>query len=115
VTPFVLLTLSASLTAWARVYFYAVVAVGASLALFASPAKQHLRRRLELRATPPPTTGKPAARVPLSRTPSTDSTREPFFGLSEDPEREVGDMVREIRTEVGRRRAAAAAAAGKAG
>jgi len=112
VAPFVLLTLPASLTAWSRVYFYAVVAVAASLAFFASPAKPYLRRRLEQRAADARAAkddGAPA-QPGLPRSASADDVREPVLGLSTDPEREVGEMVREIRDEVERRQAAAAAA-----
>ena len=40
--PFVLLTLPSSLLVWARVYFYSIIGVAASMAFFASPAKPWL-------------------------------------------------------------------------
>ena len=47
--PFVLLTLPSSLLVWARVYFYAVLGVAASMVFFASPAKPWLKKQLRLR------------------------------------------------------------------
>jgi lysophospholipid acyltransferase len=110
VMPFVLLTLPASLTAWARVYFYAILTVGASLAIFASPAQQTLRRQLEVRAANAGVVKK-EDRNTLSRTNSTDSVHEhPVHGLSSDPQREIDEMVGELRSEVKRRQTAIAAA-----
>jgi len=111
--PFVLLTLSASLRAWAAVYFYAVVGVAAAAVFFATPAKPALRKALEERAARAAAGG--GSRRPaeaLRRTASTDSMagaagREPVLGLSPDLELEIDDMVSEIRDEVEKRRAAA--------
>ncbi|CAK7232154.1 Lysophospholipid acyltransferase [Sporothrix bragantina] len=50
VAPFILLTLHDSLLAWSRVYFYAIIGVLGSMALFASPVKPALKKELERRA-----------------------------------------------------------------
>ncbi|CAK7200755.1 Lysophospholipid acyltransferase [Sporothrix eucalyptigena] len=64
VSPFILLTLHDSMLAWSRVYFYAIIGVFASMALFASPVKPALKKELERRAA------KFAGSVPVSGPPS---------------------------------------------
>ena len=103
VTPFLTLTLSASLLAWQRVYFYAIVGTAASMVFFASPAKPFLRKRLEARAAKAGVDVTGAKRPDgLHRTISTDSLggREPVLGLSADPERELDEVISEIRAEM---------------
>ncbi|KAI1866049.1 uncharacterized protein JN550_008027 [Neoarthrinium moseri] len=100
VAPFVILDFADSFTVWSRVYFYAIVATGASLAFFSSPGKQWLRARQEQRTKD--------AGVKLVRNLSTESlvasgtSRPPILGLSQDPIRDVNEMVDEIRAEVER-------------
>jgi len=50
--PFVLLGFSDSIKAWARVYFYCIAGVAASMAFFASPAKAMLVKRMDKRNHP---------------------------------------------------------------
>ncbi len=100
VAPFIILSFSDSLKAWGRVYYYAVVGVAASMAFFASPAKSALRKTLDERAKK--AGAAPAGTTPrdgLHRTTSTDSVlaREPVLGLSSDPQREIDEMVEEIK------------------
>ncbi|KAI0480797.1 MBOAT-domain-containing protein [Xylariaceae sp. FL0804] len=103
VAPFVILRLDQSLVSWSRVYFYAIITTGGSIALFASPAKARLRAMLERR------TREAGAR--LVRSVSTESLgsgsggslhhgQEPILGLSQDPGRDLDDAIQEIRAEV---------------
>ena len=94
--PFVILTLPNSMLVWSRVYFYAIIAVGASMAFFASPAKAQLISRLKAREG--------GGRGPLPRTPSYDATPQPILGLPNDPAREFDEAVQEIREEIEQRR-----------
>ncbi|KAL1905160.1 Lysophospholipid acyltransferase [Sporothrix stenoceras] len=50
VAPFILLTLHDSMLAWSRVYFYCIIGVFASMAMFASPIKPALKKEIERRA-----------------------------------------------------------------
>lgn len=118
--PFLILSFSGSLTAWSRLYFYAVIGTLASMGFFASPAKPAVRHALEQRAaragvatgsSSQPAKGSSGgaapARQPLARTTSTDSvtSRAPVLGLSADPEQDFGEALMEIRAEVEARRA----------
>ncbi|KAI1454954.1 MBOAT family protein [Annulohypoxylon moriforme] len=100
VAPFVILRLDQSMLAWSRVYFYAVLTTGASMAVFASPAKKQLRQVLEKRTK--------EAGVKMVRSASTDSVtgrgREPVLGVSEDPGRDIDEAIQEFRVEVERAR-----------
>ncbi|KAK3357450.1 MBOAT, membrane-bound O-acyltransferase family-domain-containing protein [Lasiosphaeria hispida] len=114
--PFLILTLSGSLAAWSRLYFYAVISTIASMAFFASPAKPQLQRILEQRAAK--ASGGSADGVPkrqgLPRTISADSltSREPVLGLPQDPQLELDEAISEIRAEMEARRAELAAKRG---
>lgn len=92
--PFLILSFKGSLTAWARVYFYALIWTVASLAFFASPGKAILKKQLEKRQ------GK--AHAKLIRTLSSESLtgKEPILGISKDPEQDISEAVNEIRREV---------------
>ncbi|KAI0603249.1 MBOAT, membrane-bound O-acyltransferase family-domain-containing protein [Biscogniauxia sp. FL1348] len=98
VAPFVILQFNESLIAWGRVYFYAIITTGASMAFFASPGKAYLRRRLEQR------TQEAGAR--LVRSASQESLglgsrgQEPVLGLSADPGRDIDEAIQELREEV---------------
>ncbi|KAI0883473.1 MBOAT family protein [Annulohypoxylon maeteangense] len=100
VAPFVILRLDQSLLAWRHVYFYAILTTGASMAVFASPAKKHLRAVLEKRTKD--------AGAKMVRSASTDSVtgrgREPVLGVSEDPGRDIDEAIQEFRIEVERAR-----------
>ena len=100
VAPFCILSLSGSLTAWARVYFYTVAGVAASMAFFASPAKAALRKRVEARS------GSSGTAIPRSASTESLVGQAPVLGLSADPQREIDEMVEEIKVEVEKRRAA---------
>ena len=95
-TPFVLLTLPDSLLVWTRVYFYAIVAVAASLLFFASPGKAYLIEKLKARQCGE----KPA----LKRTASQDTISHPILGLPSDPGRDIDEAVQEVKDEVESRR-----------
>ncbi|KAI1375754.1 MBOAT-domain-containing protein [Hypoxylon crocopeplum] len=98
VAPFVILRLDHSLLAWSRVYFYAIFTTGASMALFASPAKAYIRKTLEKRTK--------EAGVRMVRSVSSDSlsgrAQEPVLGLSADPGKDIDEAIQELRTEVER-------------
>ena len=100
-TPFMLLTLRASLLVWARVYFYAIIGAILSIAFFASPAKPYLIRKLKERNKG----------VALKKGEDKDENQKnnengehPVMGLGlpSDPAREVDEAVKEIREEVER-------------
>ncbi|KAF2087510.1 MBOAT-domain-containing protein [Saccharata proteae CBS 121410] len=99
VAPFVLLTLPDSLKVWSRVYFYCIFGVIASLAFLASPAKHNLIKALNRRSG----RGISALERPaVSRSASYDSMRqETYLGLPDDPEKEVGEVIDEVRREGG--------------
>ncbi|KAG5948397.1 hypothetical protein E4U53_006298 [Claviceps sorghi] len=96
-TPFLLLTLSDSLRAWSRVYFYGAAWTIACLVFFASPAKAALIAELEKRQ------GHASAK--LVRSTSTDSLtdREPILGISRDLGRDVTEAMEELTADVGSR------------
>lgn len=93
--PFVLLTLPDSLLVWARVYFYAIIGVGASMAFFASPAKQWLDQHLRARHHPIP---------PIPHSASQDALDGALMGLPSDPGRDFDEAMQEVRDEVEARR-----------
>ncbi|KAK5069694.1 Lysophospholipid acyltransferase [Lithohypha guttulata] len=88
--PFVILGFSDSIKAWARVYFYCIVGVAASMAFFASPAKVWLVKRLDKRNHP----------HVLNRTMS--DSRMPHLGMPDTEE--IDRAVDEIKAEVEERR-----------
>ncbi|KAJ9150732.1 MBOAT-domain-containing protein [Pleurostoma richardsiae] len=95
VAPFLVLGFGASLIVWARVYFYAIVGVAASIAFFSSPAKAALRKMLEERNFR-------AGAAKLKRSISTDSLsgQAPVLGLSADPQRDLDEAMEEFKAEV---------------
>lgn len=94
VVPFIVLYFSDSILVWARLYFYGLVAVMASIAFFASPAKGYLIRELKKRNKPE-----------VSRAISHESVGEPALGLPNDPAREIDEAVREIASGISARKA----------
>ena len=117
VAPFLILSLSGSLRAWSRVYFYAIIGTALSMALFASPPAKHLlKTRLEeraVRAGVPPTRdaqrrgeqGEKASLYQHGNTSANNSTdRLPLLGISGDIQQEVEDGIREIRGEIEEKR-----------
>ncbi|KAL9104429.1 MAG: hypothetical protein Q9163_000635 [Psora crenata] len=96
--PFVLLTLSASLLVWSRVYFYAVLGVAASMVFFASPAKAWLIQRLRIR-------NQSATRAQDKARAAEKEREHPLMGLPSDPGGDMEDAVKEMMEEVeGKRR-----------
>lgn len=87
--PFVILGWNDSLKCWARVYFYVMAGVAASMAFFNSPAKKYLTKRLDKRNHPH-----------LRKTVSQETQHLPSLGLPEDPGRDIDDAIEEIRTEI---------------
>lgn len=110
--PFVLLSLPSSLLVWSRVYFYAVLGTAASMALFASPAKPYLIRKLHARNQPAlqRVAGATAAGIEQEKKDTRrfedyrDGEEHPLMGLPSDLGRDVDEAVQEIRDEVEARR-----------
>jgi len=107
VAPFILLSGPASLSAWASVYFYAVLGVAGALAFFASPGKAFLKARLNKRNK----SSKAAQADKLGRSTSRESFANSTYegsggtlGLPDDPERDFDEMMDEVRREVQSRR-----------
>lgn len=123
VTPFYLLTFDASASAWARVYFYCVVGVAASLGFFASPGKAWLKKQIEARmraAGGTTVSSKPPAAVTetrrlgdelsrkigidvrpnINRHNSDDGAKGQSLGLPDDPGRDLDEIMQELRREV---------------
>ena len=109
--PFMLLGFNDSLTAWKRVYFYAIVGTFSLLAVFMTPGvKKNLRKALEKRQR--------AFAVPVGekreeekkggedmvRSPSSsDENGGPVgLGVSDDIERDLDEAVGELKAEVER-------------
>ncbi|CAJ2505955.1 Uu.00g000850.m01.CDS01 [Anthostomella pinea] len=98
VAPFVILRLDQSLTAWSRVYFYAIIATGTSLAFFNSPGKAYLRAQLEKRTRE---TG-----AQMIHDAGGASRQEPMqLGLSSDPGQDIDEAIQEMREEVAKAQA----------
>lgn len=120
VAPFILLGFSDTLKVWARVYFYALIGVAASFALFSRnlPFRQQLVQRQAARAPPAAAASvdetaieKEARdaikRETLARANSYDSTsskKMPLHGLPDDPEAEIDEIVKEIKLEIEQRK-----------
>lgn len=121
VAPFILLGFSDTIKVWARVYFYALIGVAASFALFSRsfPFRKRLVQ-LQLARTPPTATNtyddpaiKKAAREEiqrerLARTNSADSVtshaKMPLLGIADDPEAEIDEIVAEVKAEIEQRK-----------
>lgn len=80
--PFILLTVHDSFTAWARVYFYAIVGVIACSIFLITPGKPYLQRRVAARSTRPP----------ISRSTSQIGTHEQTLGVPSEPGREFSTL-----------------------
>jgi lysophospholipid acyltransferase len=93
-TPFILLTLSDSLRAWAAVWFYAIIGVSITGAFTLSPGKRWLQRKLKARGQRPN----------LQRAESHESLQGATLGVPTDPGVEFDQMVDEIVEEVRKRR-----------
>lgn len=123
VAPFILLGFSDTIKVWARVYFYALIGVAASFALFSRsfPFRKMLVQRQSARAPPQPSPYDDPAiekaareeirRERLARTVSADSVsstagqaKMPLLGIADDPEKEIDEIVAEVKAEIELRR-----------
>ncbi|KAJ6198313.1 membrane-bound O-acyltransferase domain-containing protein 5 [Bipolaris maydis] len=125
VAPFILLGFTDTITVWARVYFYALIGVAASYALFSRsfPFRKMLVQRQAARVPPAqptsqidePTIEKAAReeirRERMARTTSADSVsgvgsqhQMPLLGIADDPEKMVDEIVAEVKAEIEARR-----------
>ncbi|KAE9970376.1 putative beta-glucosidase E [Venturia inaequalis] len=98
--PFNVLTLSAAIKVWSRVYFYGLVGVAICFGFLYSPARPMLASKLRKRNG---TDGKPQ----LDRQTSHDSAKIPpggTLGLPDDPEKELQELVKEVQEEVAKRK-----------
>lgn len=96
--PFILLSASASLTAWARVYFYAIIGVTACSIFLVTPGKPFLQKQVKKRTTKPS----------LTRTESQESMHGTTLGVPSEPGQEFDEMVDEVLVEIKRRKGSAA-------
>lgn len=94
VSPFITLYFGASIKVWARVYFYAIIGVVLSFAFLQSPGKAWLQSQVKKR------TG--AAKPQMERARSVE--RMPTLGMPADPEKEIDEIVREVKAEIERRK-----------
>ncbi|KAF1983408.1 MBOAT-domain-containing protein [Aulographum hederae CBS 113979] len=109
VMPFILLTLHKTMTAWARVYFFALVGVAVCFAFLNSPGKAVLQKRVAKHTSA-------AERPGFKREGSTTSVKDRdqegsmgrtggmTLGVPDDPEREVQEIVEEVKREIERRK-----------
>ena len=91
--PFVSLGWKESLLVWARVYFYCIIGVAATLGFFASPAKPWLTKRINQRNHPL-----------VQQTANQEQYEHPTLGLPNDPGRDIDEALDEIKQEVESRR-----------
>lgn len=92
--PFILLSVHDSMTAWARVYFYAIIGVTLSSVFLLTPGKTYLQKQVKAR------TSKPT----LQRTDSQDSLGGGTLGIPSEPGQEWDEMVDEVVEAVKKRR-----------
>lgn len=120
VAPFVLLGFSDTLLVWARVYFFTLIGIGASFALFSRSLpirKQLVQRQAARAASATPATGEESViektareevkRERLLRTNSHErdpAGKPPILGIADDPEAEIDEIVREVKAEIEQRR-----------
>jgi len=94
VSPFITLYLNASIQVWARVYFYAIIGVVLSFAFLQSPGKAWLQSQVKKRTVAP--------RPGMERMKSVE--RMPTLGMPDDPEKEIEEIVIEVKAEIERRK-----------
>lgn len=94
VSPFITLYFGASIKVWSRVYFYAIIGVILSFAFLQSPGKPWLQSQVKRR------TG--VAKPEMARIKSVE--RMPTLGMPDDPEKEIDEIVREVKAEIERRK-----------
>lgn len=120
VAPFILLGFSDTFKVWSRVYFYTLISVAASFAVFSRnlPFRKQLVQ-MQAARTPPASAGavddstiekaarEEIKREKLARTTSQDSVasrKMPLHGIADDPEAEIDEIVREVKAEIEERR-----------
>lgn len=121
VAPFILLGFSDTIKVWARVYFYTLVGVAASFALFSRslPFRKQITQ-LQTARMPQPAPGtvdeplikktamEEVRRERLLRTNSIDSIADhgkvPILGIADDLEAEIDEIVKEVKAEIEERR-----------
>jgi lysophospholipid acyltransferase len=96
--PFIFLTFTASMTIWARVYFYCLIGVAVCVGVIFSPAKQWFQAQLKKRNK-----GK-IEEVVKAEQAKGRVQRAPTLGLPDDPEAEMEEIVAEVRKEIEERR-----------
>jgi lysophospholipid acyltransferase len=117
VAPFILLGFSDTIKVWASVYFYTLIGVAASFALF-SRSFPFRKQLVQLQSAREPATKTPALDDPiiekttreeirrerLLRTTSQDSVassaKMPLLGIADDPEAEIDEIVSEVKAEI---------------
>jgi len=116
VAPFILLGFSDTLKVWARVYFYDLIGLAASFAIFSRqlPLRKQLVQRQKARVAVAPINEKAikeaaeeeVKRDHLSRTNTQDtaSRKQPILGIADDIDAEIDEIVREVKTEFEERR-----------
>ncbi|KAL5604665.1 hypothetical protein BROUX41_001984 [Berkeleyomyces rouxiae] len=99
VMPFLVLSFRDSWEIWRRLNYFAIVGVMLTVAFFASPARGILRKQLETRQAKGRFFG---PRPNLSRNASTDSvsSTHPILGVTDNLEKDVAEMVEEIKAEM---------------
>jgi lysophospholipid acyltransferase len=92
--PFVILTLPESFLVWSRVYFYIVIATALATAFFASPAKQFMAKKVNMRA------GVSGSKLQRTHSQESIAGREPVLGLPPDPSKDLEEIMSEARAEL---------------
>jgi lysophospholipid acyltransferase len=119
VAPFILLDFSDTVKVWSRVYFYVLLGVAASFALFSRslPFRKQLVQRQAVRVAPVAAAELDASSVEkvareemdrISRVNSGASTasswKAPTLGISDDPEAEIAEIIAGVNKEIADRR-----------
>lgn len=119
VAPFILLDFSDTVKVWSRVYFYVLIGVAASFALFSRslPFRKQLTQRQAARVAPAAAADLDASSVEkaareemnkISRVDSEASTassrKAPTLGISDDPEAEIAEIIAGVNKEIADRR-----------
>jgi lysophospholipid acyltransferase len=94
VAPFALLRLSPSLAVWSRVYFFGIIGVAGAFGFFASPAKPWLASRVKARMERPG--------IVRMKSDTGDGV---MLGVPVDVEKELNELVAEVKAEIDRRKA----------
>ncbi|KAF1974528.1 MBOAT-domain-containing protein [Bimuria novae-zelandiae CBS 107.79] len=115
VAPFILLSFSATMLVWSRVYFYALIGVAFSFAAFSRslPIRHHLQKMQAARQPSSSTEdiekiAKEEVEADLRRRQSALSVnsdassvrKAPTLGIADDPEAEIDEIVREVKQEI---------------